>query len=157
MDVAATNFPVIPVSKGGTDATTSSGARSNLGLGTAATRNVGDASGNVAVLQTNGSFLARHISPGGADTQVLTRDSSVAGMTWEDASGGIASVNTDGTLTGDGSTGSPLGVADDAIAPPQLNVPADPTDGQVLSYRGTGYDARMDRRRWYGYQQRHEP
>ena len=31
VDVSATNFPVIPISKGGTDATTSAGARSNLG------------------------------------------------------------------------------------------------------------------------------
>ena len=33
IDIAATSFPVIPISKGGTDATDSAGARSNLGLG----------------------------------------------------------------------------------------------------------------------------
>ena len=135
MDVSLASFPVIPISKGGTDATSSADARSNLGLGSAATRNVGDATGNVAVLQNNAAFLARHISPGGADGQVLTRDSSVAGMTWESQN---PTVVHDGTLDGTGRTSDPLGIAPNAITPPRVEVPVDPTDGQILTYRAAG-------------------
>ena len=40
-------LPTVPISKGGTGATSQSAAHTNLGLGTAATRNVGTGSGNV--------------------------------------------------------------------------------------------------------------
>ena len=125
---------MIPISKGGTDATNSAGARSNLGLGSAATRTVGDIAGNVAVLQSNNAFLAQHISPGGADGQVLTRDSSVAGMTWENPAGGLTSVAHDGTLAGLGTSGSPLGIADNSITQALIDASNAPTDDQVLTW-----------------------
>ncbi|HFX6399030.1 TPA: phage tail protein [Acinetobacter baumannii] len=44
----ATTLPAaLPIAKGGTGATTASGARTNLGLGTAAAANIGTAAGNV--------------------------------------------------------------------------------------------------------------
>ena len=137
MDVSATNFPVIPISKGGTDATNSADARSNLGLGDAAERNVGDTPGNLASLKADGSFLARHISPGGTDGQVLTRDSTTHGMIWADATGmggGLTSVAHDGTLAGLGTTGSPLGIADNSITQELIDAANAPTDDQVLTW-----------------------
>ena len=46
----------IDVAKGGTNATTLSGARTNLGLGSAAVKNVGTAAGDVVELQTGGKL-----------------------------------------------------------------------------------------------------
>ena len=48
VDISATDFPTIPIAKGGTGATDAAGARASLGLGSAALRNVGDASGECA-------------------------------------------------------------------------------------------------------------
>lgn len=87
---------------------------------------------------------------------------------WVDpASGGLSTVTSDGTLTGDGTSGSPLGVADNAITAArlaanavtsasvrdnsltaadlgansvgtsELNTIDAPSDGEVLSYNGT--------------------
>ena len=135
IDVSATDFPVIPISKGGTDATSSADARSNLGLGDAAERNVGDSVGNVASLKANGAFLARHIAPGGTAGQVLTKDSSVAGMAWEDAAAGsLNSVAHDGTLGGLGTTGNPLRIADNSITEGLIDAANAPTDDQVLTW-----------------------
>lgn len=67
----------IGVSYGGTGATTASDARTNLGLGTAATRNTGTGDGNVPLLGTGGSLTV---------------------------SGTIAASNLSGTNTGDQTT-----------------------------------------------------
>ena len=135
IDVSATDFPVIPISKGGTDATSSADARSNLGLGDAAERNVGDSPGNLASLKADGSFLARHISPGGTATQILTRDNTTHGMIWANATGGgLGSVAHDGTLAGLGTSGSPLGIADNSITQELIDASNAPTDDQVLTW-----------------------
>ena len=93
VDVSATSFPVIPISKGGTDATTSAGARSNLGLGSAALRDVGDAPTNVAVLQADASFIAGHLAPGGNEGEVLTR--TVTGKEWAPTIGTYTDADVD--------------------------------------------------------------
>ena len=59
--LAIGRLPTISVSKGGTGATSATGARSNLGLGSAATRNAGTGSGNVPTLNSNGQLSAAHI------------------------------------------------------------------------------------------------
>lgn len=46
-NMASKTDGAVPVNQGGTGATTSSGARNNLGLGDAATKNVGESAGNV--------------------------------------------------------------------------------------------------------------
>ena len=135
IDVSATDFPVIPISKGGTDATSSADARSNLGLGDAAERSVGDSPGNLASLKADGSFLARHISPGGIAGQVLTKDSTAHGMAWEDAAAGsLNTVAHDGTLGGLGTTGNPLRIADNSITEGLIDASNAPTDDQVLTW-----------------------
>jgi hypothetical protein len=50
------DLPVMPLSKGGTNATNAGSARSNLGLGNAATYTVGTSSGNLAALGSGGAF-----------------------------------------------------------------------------------------------------
>ena len=82
LNVAGSSFPIITIEKGGTNAATATGARLSLGLGTAAVRDVGDASSNVAVLQPDTSFTAGHLAPGGTVGQVLTRTGS--GKEWAD-------------------------------------------------------------------------
>ena len=54
--VAEARLPTRPITGGGTGATTLSGARINLGLGTAATHTVGTSSGNLATLGSSGLF-----------------------------------------------------------------------------------------------------
>ncbi|WP_084833346.1 tail fiber domain-containing protein [Enterobacter roggenkampii] len=65
----------VPVNQGGTGSTTASGARTNLGLGDSATRNVGTAAGTVAAgddsriagaLQTSGGTLTGQLNLKGA-------------------------------------------------------------------------------------------
>ena len=46
----------LPLARGGTAATSASGARTSLGLGSAATRDTGTASGDIALLGTGGDF-----------------------------------------------------------------------------------------------------
>ena len=82
LNVAGSSFPIITIEKGGTNAVTAAGARLSLGLGTAAVRDVGDASSNVAVLQGDASFTAGHLAPGGTVGQVMTR--TATGKEWAD-------------------------------------------------------------------------
>jgi hypothetical protein len=49
-----TDLPTVPLTKGGTGATTAAGARTNLGLGTVATLNSGSSSGSVPVVGVSG-------------------------------------------------------------------------------------------------------
>ena len=85
LNVAGSDFPIIPLDKGGTGATTATGARLRLGLGTAAVRDVGDDASDVAVLQGDASFTAGHLAPGGGVGQVLTR--TATGKEWMSSSG----------------------------------------------------------------------
>ena len=56
---------------------------------------------------------------------------------WVDqASGGLTSVTTDGTLTGDGTSGNQLGLAAGGVAESRLDATNTPNNGQVLSYSG---------------------
>ena len=50
---------VLPISKGGTGSNSASGARSSLGLGTAATHNVGEETGQVIRVGNSGGLLSR--------------------------------------------------------------------------------------------------
>jgi hypothetical protein len=52
-----------------------------------------------------------------------------------DGSGGLTSVTTDGTLAGDGTSNSALGLAQNAVGTRELKA-ANPDDGQVLSFDG---------------------
>jgi hypothetical protein len=49
----------------------------------------------------------------------------------------LSSVTHDATLTGDGTTSSPLGIADGGVAAPKLNTQTAPAAGQVLGFDGT--------------------
>ena len=87
----------------------------------AALRTIGDAATNVAVLQADASFLTSHLAPSGTTGQVLTRTGT--GKEWADATsmgGGLLTVASDGTLSGAGTSGDPLGVADNSITTVQL-------------------------------------
>ena len=53
-DLATSITGTLPITNGGTGATTAAGARTNLGLGTAATKDTGSAAGSVPVLGTGG-------------------------------------------------------------------------------------------------------
>ena len=66
-------------------------------------------------------FPPGKLAGGGSTGQVLTRTG--AGQAWEDATGmggGLLTVASDGTLSGDGTSGDPLGVADNSITTLQL-------------------------------------
>ena len=71
LDTTRAGFPVIPILKGGTSATTAGDARTNLGLGTAATRDVGNTSGQVVVVGAFGTIADGVISSD------ITRDTEV--------------------------------------------------------------------------------
>lgn len=60
-NVAVGNYDVLPVSVGGTGSTTASGARNNLGLGTASQYNVGSGASNVVVLDSQGKVPNSYI------------------------------------------------------------------------------------------------
>ena len=55
---------MVPLSRGGTSATSAVAARSSLGLGTAATHTVGTGSGHLAVLGSNGRFALARLGSG---------------------------------------------------------------------------------------------
>ena len=70
-------------------------------IGGAARRNVGDSEHDVAVLQSDNSFIASHLAPGGTNGQVMTR--TATGKGWA-----VTTVLSDGTsLFGDGAGGPP--------------------------------------------------
>ena len=50
------------------------------------------------------------LSGSATDGHVMTADGS-GGVAWEASSGGLSAVTSDATLTGDGTTGNPLGIA----------------------------------------------
>ena len=153
VDVSGTQFPVIPISKGGTASTSAADARSSLGLGTAAEANTGTGTGNVPVLDTSG-HIADAIIPDG-----ITRDTEVQGIfdtsldfaTTGNTEVGInidydtstrklnatvtgALIHSDASLSGDGTTANPLTIANNAITEPRMEIGNTPTDEQVLSW-----------------------
>ena len=65
--------------------------------------------------------------------QVLSWDATAMRFRWIDGQG-IVAVATDGTLTGDGTTGDELGLADDSVTEPKLAMFNTPTNGQVVSW-----------------------
>ena len=108
LDASSSAFPVVPVSKGGTGSTTAGAARGALGLGTAATYDIGPSTGNIPILSTGGHLQAHLIASFGQADQVLTWIPTGTGTEWRDAQG-LTTVATDGaTITGDGTTGDPL-------------------------------------------------
>ena len=64
-------FPIIPIEKGGTAADNATDARTNLGLGTAATRDVGNTAGQVVVIGAFGTIADGVISSD------ITRDTEI--------------------------------------------------------------------------------
>jgi hypothetical protein len=85
-----------------------------------------------------GSVGVREINTGSAPDpdQVLAYDGT--GLAWTNAgsSGGLSSVMTDETIDGDGTGGSPLGLAEGVVAASNLDVTNDPGAGLVLGSGG---------------------
>ncbi len=52
--------------------------------------------------------------------------------------GGLSSVNANSSLTGNGTTATPLGIANNAITAPMLKTSSAPSGTKFLSYNGTG-------------------
>ena len=66
--LAAARLPTVPLTKGGTGATTAAGARTNLGLGAAATKDTGASSGDIGLLGAGGRFPSSMIPAQGSAT-----------------------------------------------------------------------------------------
>ncbi|MBP7799881.1 MAG: tail fiber domain-containing protein [Thermoanaerobaculaceae bacterium] len=74
-------------------------------------------------------------APGGTSGQVLGTNGSA--LVWQNAgSGGLSSIAHDGTLAGEGSSSSPLGIANGGVGKTQLAAPGG-TSGQVLGTNGS--------------------
>ena len=71
LDTTSPDFPVIPIEKGGTSAENAPDARTNLGLGTAATRDTGNTAGQVVVIGAFGTIADGVISSD------ITRDTEI--------------------------------------------------------------------------------
>ena len=108
VDVAAANFPIIPLDRGGLGHAHSDVAavRSTLGLGTAATLDTGTAAGDIPILGTNALLPPGVLAAGGTTGQILTR--TAAATSWTTAGGGLSQVSHDASLSGAGTTGSLL-------------------------------------------------
>jgi hypothetical protein len=87
---------------------------SNGSIGTA------DLANNAAVTSLNG--LASGVSLTGGDNVTVNTNNNNGEITISAAApdGGLSSVNTNSTLSGDGTSNSPLGIANDAVDTPQL-------------------------------------
>ena len=68
-----------PINRGGTGSNTASGARTSLGLGTAAQRNVGTGSGNVITLALNGFIPIDRLATGPSDNTECLRGNQTWG------------------------------------------------------------------------------
>ena len=80
LDVVGADFPVVPITKGGTGAVDIAAARLNLGLGTVAVLATGNAAGEVPVLGPNGVWDSALLAADGVPTDVLTRTAN--GQAW---------------------------------------------------------------------------
>ena len=78
-----------PVVRGGTGSGTPVGARSNLGLGSASTRDTGTASGDLALLSTGGRFPAARLGSGTASSSTYLRGD----LTWATVTGGTGGLS----------------------------------------------------------------
>lgn len=97
----------IPVSFGGTGATTAADARTNLGLGTIATA-VAPTSNGVVVRSAVDTLISRSIT-GTANNIVVTNGDGVAGNITIDTGSNVALLNTDSSWTSTGSIRLPSG------------------------------------------------
>ena len=153
--INSTSFPVVPLAKGGTGATTAQGARTALMLGTAAEQNVGTSAHNVPQLDSSG-FIPDGLLPAGitrdtelnaafdthltaavtgnVETGITVTYTSAGKFNFVVTNAGAATVLTDMTLSGDGSTAMPLGVTDAGIGITQLAITNLPQDDYVLAY-----------------------
>ncbi len=85
LDTGGSDFPTIPLLKGGTGANDAPGARLNLGLGSAAVADTGSSSGNVPTLLTGGVLDVARFAAGGTAGQVLSYPSTGSAAAWIDA------------------------------------------------------------------------
>ena len=133
MGVTEADFPTIPIGKGGTGAITGPSARSALGLGTAATHDVGTGAGDLPLLGGVAGLVEPEDLGGNtssaADGDVLTYNG--ARQDWQ-----TPSVVSDATLNGTGTTADPLNIPDSAITEPKLAISTAPADDQVLTWDG---------------------
>lgn len=125
----------VPVNQGGTGSTTASGARTNLGLGNSATRNVGTTTGTVAA---------------GNDSRLETVDGKTGGNI-------LSSVTVNGSVVTNRGTGLGVGSGGNYRIEINAQVNEPPTSGAWISWerhwwysdwvmygakRGGGYDIR---------------
>ena len=108
VDETKADFPIIPLDKGGFGVANSdiAAARTTLGLGTSATLDTGVATGEIPILNTSALLEPSVLAPGGATGQILTR--TATGTSWTTSGGGLSLVSHDTSLSGTGTTGSPL-------------------------------------------------
>ena len=100
----------------------------NSGLG-ATVSSVGQSGGNPVTAFTR--------LPNTSIVRITLTDGTVFDLDLDFVGGGLASVATDGSLLGDGSTTSPLSIAPDSISDDELQVLNTPQTNQVLSWSGT--------------------
>ena len=166
----------VPIGDGGTGASTASAARTNLGLGTAATHNVGTASGQVPELESAGNIHPRRLANNtpdalATDVQFLSNNTTTTAR-WRDLDGYVNDFagallatlteftydDSNDTLTfSGGGSGSDDGVADSVdlslsgnnltITVGRSGTLADLTDTQTLP-SGVGTDTTLFKGDW---------
>ena len=120
---------------------------SSLATGAVSSRAI--ANGTVARADLAGGAAVTSL---GADGETLDGDLtfatagsatlSVSGntLTFGASSGGLASVTSNSTLSGTGTSGSPLGLANEAVTEPKIDAANTAEDNQVLSYNGSALE-----------------
>ena len=119
----------------------------NLATGAVSSRAI--ANGTVARADLAGGAAVTSLSADGetlaGDLAFATTGSatlSVSGntLTFGAGSGGLTSVTSNNTLTGTGTSGSPLGLADEAVTEPKIDAANAAGANQVLSYNGSALE-----------------